>query len=193
MFPQPNDSLDNFLIVFVVPPAPVQQQPMYNPAAGGATGQGPLVPGGAYPPHPNPGAAQSQPAAEPPKPANFQLGKLIDLSQTVVKITTNHPNIDTNLFLSLLAQSISLSKAEKMRIVTSFPTLSLFQINELIRIFQDEKVEFAKLPEKNVPELEKLAKKHALDWESIEHDFQQEEIKKKELEAQQKLRDKFGL
>ena len=41
--------------------------------------------------------------------------------------------------------------------------------------------------------LEKLAKKHALDWESIEHDFQQEEIKKKELEAQQKLRDKFGL
>ncbi len=182
-----------------VQPIPHTQAP---PSQGAPPIQPQVIPGQAIPAgaHPNmpygqaPAAAGAQQApAEPPKPANFKLGTLIDLQNIKVTIHSNNPSIDTDRFLKLLAQSISLSKAEKLRIINSFPSLSDFQINELIRIFQDEEQEFAKLPEKNVPELERLAKKHALDWESIEHDLQQDALKAEELKKQEEIRKKFGL
>ena len=55
-----------------------------------------------------------------------------------------HPNtqFDEQKFLELLAKSISLTKTEKQRIITSIPKLSQYQIDELMRIFKEEQKKF---------------------------------------------------
>ena len=84
----------------------------------------------------------AQPQASPEPPANFKLGQLIDLSNSKVVLNPG-PGIQVEAvyFKKLLAQSISLSKQEKLKIINSFSNLNQFQINELIRIFQDEEQE----------------------------------------------------
>jgi hypothetical protein len=50
-----------------------------------------------------------------------------------------------NTFIDLLEHSLSLSTFEKKRVIDAIPTLSQFQIDELIKVFEDERVEFRKL------------------------------------------------
>lgn len=58
-----------------------------------------------------------------------------------------HPltTFDEKAFMDLLEHSLSLSTFEKKRVVDAIPTLSQFQIDELIKVFEDERVEFRKL------------------------------------------------
>ena len=78
-----------------------------------------------------------------------------------------HPNttFDEAQFLTLLEGSISLTLEEKKRVIEAIPRLSIEQINELVNIFEEEKVKFselekefgddvAKLKEQRVKELE---------------------------------------
>lgn len=57
-----------------------------------------------------------------------------------------HPNtdFDEQKFMNLLEHSISLSRAEKQRVIDSVPTLSLEQIHELIQAFTEERQQFSK-------------------------------------------------
>lgn len=48
-------------------------------------------------------------------------------------------------FVDLLEHSLSLSTFEKKRVIDAIPTLSQFQIDELVKVFEDERVEFRKL------------------------------------------------
>jgi hypothetical protein len=48
-------------------------------------------------------------------------------------------------FIDLLEHSLSLSTFEKKRVIDAIPTLSQFQIDELVKVFEDERVEFRKL------------------------------------------------
>jgi hypothetical protein len=48
-------------------------------------------------------------------------------------------------FMDLLEHSLSLSTFEKKRVIDAIPTLSQFQIDELVKVFEDERVEFRKL------------------------------------------------
>ena len=100
---------------------------------------------------------------------------------------------DEQLFLRLLAGSISLTKDEKKRIVNSIPKLKQEQVDELIRIFEEEKRKFAELSKKHVPQLEKLEKQHWADWQDIELE-QKAETKKGTDEAEAaEIRKKLGL
>ena len=58
-----------------------------------------------------------------------------------------HPltSFDESNFIDLLEHSLSLSTFEKKRVIDAIPTLSQFQIDELIKVFEDERIEFRKL------------------------------------------------
>lgn len=106
-----------------------------------------------------------------------------------------HPNtkFDEQKFLQLLAASISLTKTEKQRIITSIPKLSQYQIDELIRIFEEEQKKFAELNAKHADQLKVLEEKHKNDWNDLEMQAKQAEKKKKDEDEADALRKKLGL
>lgn len=69
-----------------------------------------------------------------------------------------HPNttFDEAYFVKLLEGSISLTLEEKKRVVDAVPRLSIEQINELIKIFEEEKTKFAELEEEFGDDVAKL-------------------------------------
>lgn len=133
--------------------------------------------------------------AQPPKPedntpANFQLGKKLPPMLTV-KIPPHGLKFDEQYFLKLLAGSISLTKEEKVKIIESVPKLKQSQVDELIRIFEEEKQKFAQLSAKHLDQLEKLSEKHYQDWMDIEigqeHQAKSQEDQKKADEIRKQL------
>lgn len=164
------------------PPPPPQPQQMGASGAGVQPGVGtPPPPAGAGSPNP-PAAGAPPPPPKPVKPANFQLGAKLG-PVLKVKVPLHSLKFDEQYFLHLLAGSISLTKDEKSRIVESIPKLKQSQIDELIRIFEEERRKFAELGEEHVPQLEKLAQQHYDDWVDIE--MKQEQTAKASQDAAQ--------
>ncbi len=106
-----------------------------------------------------------------------------------------HPNtqFDEKKFLELLAKSISLTKTEKQRIISSIPKLSQYQIDELMRIFEEEQKKFTELNQKHEDQLKALEEKHKTDWDDIEVQAKQKDKKKQDDEEADKLRKQMGL
>ena len=106
-----------------------------------------------------------------------------------------HPNtkFDEKKFLELLAKSISLTKTEKQRIIESVPKLSQYQIDELMRIFEEEQKKFSELNNSHEEQLKALEAKHKNDWDDIEVKAKQDEKKKADDEEAAALRKKMGL
>ena len=71
-----------------------------------------------------------------------------------------HPNtqFDEDNFLTLLEGSISLTLEEKNRVIEAIPRLSIEQINELIKIFVEEKQKFSELESEFGDDVAKLKK-----------------------------------
>lgn len=84
-------------------------------------------------------------------------------------------------------------KDEKIRIIESVPKLKQSQIDELIKIFEEEKRKFAELSEDHVPQLEKLARQHYEDWVDIEMYFSSQQKKAAEASQADELRKKLGI
>lgn len=107
-------------------------------------------------------------------------------SQALIQITIPpHPNtkFDEKKFLELLAGSISLTINEKKKIIEAIPQLSQFQIDELMKIFEEERGKFAELEKKHADQVAELEKQHAGSWQDLE--AQKEEEAKKAAEAKQ--------
>lgn len=185
---------------YAPPPPPGMYPPAggYQPPPSGYAPPQGYAPQGGYPPQGMPPGQMPPPPGPPgpppppPKPANFQLGTMLP-PQLKVKVPAHSLQFDEQYFLRLLAGSISLTKDEKARIVESIPKLKQSQIDELIRIFEEEKKKFAELGEEHVPQLQKLATQHYQDWVDIE--MGQEQAAKKAAEASQaeELKKKLGL
>lgn len=177
-------------------PPPVQPvQPVMQPQMGTNQGMQSHVPPATNPPVPPAGSGigQDDTSQEEDKtPANYQLGKYIKPIQHV-KLPAHSLQINENEFLLLLAGSISLSKDEKKKIITSIPKLRQEQINELVRIFQEERRKFAELSQKHVAQLEKLAQQHAAEWEDIEMEYVAETKKHDEAQQADEIRKQLGL
>jgi hypothetical protein len=106
-----------------------------------------------------------------------------------------HPNtkFDEKIFVELLAGSISLTMTEKKRIIEAIPQLSQFQIDELMKIFDEEKVKFTELEKKHAEQVKDLEEKHK---ESLvdEKAKDEEDTKKKEEEAEaENIKKSLGL
>lgn len=187
------------------PQDPAQQDPAQQGDQGAQppAGQQGAQPQGAQPPTGQQGA-QPPAGAQPPtatgkKDLSGIMEENVDVSGLVANASQNqqasqsltqikiaaHPNtkFDEKKFLELLAGSISLTITEKKRIIEAIPSLSQFQIDELMKIFDEEKGKFAELEKKHSDQISELEKQHAGSWKDLES--QKEEEAKKEEEAQQ--------
>jgi len=106
-----------------------------------------------------------------------------------------HPNtkFDEAKFLELLAGSISLTINEKKKIIEAVPQLSQFQIDELIKIFEEEKVKFTELEKKHSEQIAELEKKHAGSWQDLEAKSKEDAKKTEEQKKADDLRKSLGL
>ncbi|MDD4530541.1 MAG: hypothetical protein PHO80_03265, partial [Candidatus Gracilibacteria bacterium] len=82
-------------------------------------------------------------------------------------------------FIDLLEHSLSLNIYEKKRVIDAIPTLSQFQIDELVKVFQDERDEFRKLMPKEGDTIKKLVDEKRKEWEQL-NDIYVQESKEKE-------------
>ncbi len=110
-----------------------------------------------------------------------------------IKIPAHSLQFDEQYFLHLLAGSISLTKDEKARIIESIPKLKQSQVDELIRIFEEERRKFAELSAKHVEQLKKLEKQHFMEWQALELDQKSSEKKNQDQAQADEIRKKLGL
>jgi len=94
-----------------------------------------------------------------------------------------HPNttFDEENFVTLLEGSISLTLEEKKRVVDAIPRLSIEQIDELVKIFEEEKEKFSELEQEYAEDVAKLKQQREKEIKMAE--VQQEEAVKSEDEA----------
>ncbi|MBN1258506.1 hypothetical protein JXA05_01985 [Candidatus Peregrinibacteria bacterium] len=106
-----------------------------------------------------------------------------------------HPNtkFDEPKFVQLLAGSISLTITEKKRIIEAIPQLSQFQIDELIKIFEEEKGKFAELEKKHSEQIAELEKKHAGSWQDLEAKAAEDKKKEEEAKKAEDIKKQLGL
>jgi hypothetical protein len=88
-----------------------------------------------------------------------------------------HPltTFDETSFLDLLEHSLSLSTFEKKRVVDAIPSLSQFQVDELVKVFEDERVEFRKLMPTEGEIIKWLVIKAQNEWEQLKDIYIEEE------------------
>ncbi len=79
------------------------------------------------------------------------------------------------IFIDLLEHSLSLSTFEKKRVIDAIPTLSQFQIDELVKVFEDERVEFRKLMPTEWEIIKWLVIKAQNEWEQLKDIYIEEE------------------
>ena len=170
-------------------PPPTGGAPM--PPVGGGMPMPPA--GGGGMPMPPAGGAPMPPAVpEDTTPANFQLGTKL-APELKIKAPASELKFDEVYFIRLIASSISLSKDEKKKIIESIPKLKQAQIDELIRIFEEEKQKFAALSKKHVPQLEKLADQHYNDWMDLESESQRDIKAEEDQSKADEIRKNLGL
>lgn len=93
------------------------------------------------------------------------------------ELASIHPLSEFNEvnFLDLLEHSLSLSVAEKKRVVDAIPTLSQFQIDELHKVFEDEREEFKKLLAKEGDVIRDLVIKSKEGWDQLRNIYLDEQ------------------
>ncbi|MFA5829500.1 MAG: hypothetical protein WC843_03325 [Candidatus Gracilibacteria bacterium] len=157
-------------------------QPQFGQASSQQMGMNPGMGGQMMPP----------PPVEDTTPANFQIGS--KLPQIIaIKVPDHTLKFDEQNFLHLLAGSISLTKDEKKRIIESIPKLKQSQVDELIRIFEEERRKFAELSTKHVEQLKKLEKQHYDEWMDLELSQKAQEKQSNDQAQAEEIRKKLGL
>lgn len=148
------------------------------------------------------------PVPNPPTPPTDQTGTPVPPPPPPRPKTANdevfqrflvHPltTFDETSFMDLLEHSLSLSTFEKKRVIDAIPTLSQFQIDELIKVFDDERVEFRKLMPTEGEIIKGLVVKAQNEWEQLK-DIYIEEMKAQivanaDAEKAEELKKSLGL
>ncbi len=111
-----------------------------------------------------------------------------DDNQIIMDLVSFHPltQFDEKEFVDLLEHSLSLSVAEKKRVVDAVPTLSQYQIDELKKVFTEEREEFRKLMPKEGDTIKKLVVDKRSEW------VQLKQIYIDELKNRQKANEDAG-
>lgn len=92
-----------------------------------------------------------------------------DDDQIILDLISFHPltKFEEKEFCDLLKHSLSLSVAEKKRVVDAVPTLSQYQIDELKKVFTEEREEFRKLMPKEGDTIKKLVTEKKVEWTQL--------------------------
>jgi len=106
-----------------------------------------------------------------------------------------HPNtkFDEKRFVQLLAASISLTSNEKKKIVEAIPQLSQFQIDELIKIFEEEQEKFTELEKKHAEQMAELEKQHKENPEATKQKAEEEAKAAEEAKKADDIKKSLGL
>lgn len=140
------------------------------------------------------GMGGTQPgAAQPPFDPNYKFGAKMASFTTSIKVPAHELSFDEDKFLNLLAGSISLTKDEKRKIIDSIPKLRQAQVDELIRIFEEERSKFIELSSKHGAQLQKLEVEHAADWKDLEIECKSEAQGKEDASKAEDIRKQLGL
>lgn len=83
---------------------------------------------------------------------------------TLIQLHSADVKVDEEMFCDLLKHSLSLSTAEKKRVVDAVPTLSQFQFDELAKVFTEEREKFRELSKEHPDDIKKLLKKQQTEW-----------------------------
>ncbi len=92
-----------------------------------------------------------------------------DDNQIILDLVSFHPltEFEEKEFVDLLEHSLSLSVAEKKRVVDAIPTLSQYQVDELKKVFTEEREEFRKLMPKEAETIKKLVIDKREEWKQL--------------------------
>ena len=113
-------------------------------------------------------------------------------NQIFLNLMMVHPltSFEEIYFLDLLEHSLSLNVFEKKRVIDSIPNLSQFQIDELVKVFVDEREEFKKLLATEGDAIKELVVKQKEWWDQLRDIYVQEWLKKQaEGQDQSKIDD----
>lgn len=119
-------------------------------------------------------------------------GNIPEIATIFLELTAVHPlsTFDEKTFLDFLEHSLSLSVTEKKRVIDAIPTLSQFQIDELTKVFVDEREEFKKLLPKEGDTIKELVMKAREGWDQLQEIYIQEKAQKEKTgEDQSKIDD----
>lgn len=166
----------------IYPPAPAYPAAPAAPMAGMMGGPGMGMGGG-----------QNPASQDPPGDPNYLFGTKMKDFKTSVTLPAHSLNLEDSKFINLLAGSISLSKDEKKRIVDSIPKLRQEQVDELIRIFEEERIKFIELSPKHSVQLKKLEDQHFADWRDLEMEYRAVGKKEEESAKAEEIRKQLGL
>jgi hypothetical protein len=82
----------------------------------------------------------------------------------LIKLHSDEVEMDESNFLDLLKFSLSLNTMEKKRVIDAIPTLSQFQIDELTKVFSEEREKFKDLAKEHPEDIKKLVAKQQNEW-----------------------------
>lgn len=115
----------------------------------------------------------------------------------LLKLHDEDVEFEENVFLDLLKHSLSLNTFEKKRVIDAMPTLSQFQVDELQKVFLEEREKFKELAWEHPDDIKKLVSKQQQEWLQLWDIYKTEKEKvEKEWEEQKKIDDlksQFGL
>ncbi|MFN7160141.1 MAG: hypothetical protein ACK4NC_00850 [Candidatus Gracilibacteria bacterium] len=136
-------------------------------------------------------------ATPPPEPrgAAYKQTSAFQMFTTIVKLP-EHPTtiFDEKYFLYLFAGSLSLSITEKKDILfTKLPGLSQFQIDELVKILEEEKQKFEELQKKHPEQVQKLINDNAREWQMLELEGRQAQAQNQTQSEVDDIKRKLGL
>ena len=107
---------------------------------------------------------------------NAQTPRQKTSNENLLKRVSVHPltSFDESKFLDLLEHSLSFSTFEKKRVIDSVSNLSQFQVDELMKVFEDERVEFRKLVATEGEIIKGLVVKVQNEWEQLKDIYTEE-------------------
>jgi hypothetical protein len=199
--PVPAGGLDPTQVFSTPPPPPPAAGASQGQAQGQDDGGAPPVQDTSPPPPPVGTAATKEMGYDDEdlkilaEVGNYRFGSIsIGLNNENVVIPV-HPEtkFDEQKFLILLRGSISLTRDEKWRIIQAVPKLSQFQIDELQKILEEEKIKFSQLSPKHLKHLQQLERRHSEDWKDLQALYVQQKAKQKEQSQADDIRKQLGL
>ena len=116
----------------------------------------------------------------------------VESNQIIFDLVSLHPltTFDEKNFVDLLEHSLSLSVSEKKRVIDAIPTLSQYQVDELTKVFEDERIEFKKLMPKEGETIKKLVVEKKAEWNQLKQIYIDElQAKKSQTKDQDQIDD----
>lgn len=163
-----------------LPSADMSMMGSGNPPAGddGIALPPPVDPAG-YAPDPTP--------ASDPKYKNIARSEEKEANAVFYRLASIHPFAEFHeaTFIDLLEHSLSLPTDEKKAVVDAIPRLSQFQVDELIKVFVDEREEFKKIFNEDKDLIMRRIEDIRREWEQLKDIYVTQEMERSKKDADQ--------